>query len=55
MSCTIGGPTAGAQAVISIAVLVPSTTGSITTASASSTVTDTQPSNNSVSVTVQIT
>jgi uncharacterized repeat protein (TIGR01451 family) len=55
VSCTIGDLGVGAQAVIAITVQAPSATGSITnTASASSTVADTQPSNNTVSVTVQV-
>lgn len=55
VSCTTGGLAVGAQAVVSVTVVAPSTTGTITnTASASSTVPDTQPSNNSVSVTVQV-
>jgi uncharacterized repeat protein (TIGR01451 family) len=55
VSCTIGDLAVGAQAVISITVLAPTTTGTIiNTGSASSTVTDTQPNNNNVSVTVQV-
>jgi uncharacterized repeat protein (TIGR01451 family) len=55
VSCDLGGLVVGAQALVTISVVAPTSPATITNVgTASSSATDTQPANNSVGVTVQV-